>query len=543
MSKPALRASVVVVAALLLAGCSGDEKSVSDDKTPEEVMELAATTLDETSGVTLSLSSEGLPDGKTVLKAADGVGTHAPAFDGTITVVLAGTDFNVPIVAVDDKVYAQIPLTPGWSEVDPADYGAPDPAQLMSTDAGFSALLTATDGVEEGDTVRGGEDNKEVLTEYTGTVPGDAVKNVIPSAVGRVRRDVHRDLRRRAARGGPDRRLLPRHRTDDLHDRLRRLRHREGDHRSMIGQPRVVLGLAAVAVAFAAADTYVVVLALPDMMAGVGVSPEELQRGAPIVSGFLLGYVAMLPLIGRIADLRGRVPVLVAALLVFAVGSLVTALSYDMPTMVGGRFLQGVGGGGLVPATLALVADIYPTERRGVPLGVVSAVQELGSVLGPLFGALVLAVADWRMIFLINLVVGLVLAAAIWTLRFGPQPQASPQKSRGFRPIDRSKRNRHRPDFLGAVLLLITLVAGSLVFTQPSQLLRDLTWGQLFIPFAGESRWLDAARARSRSRPPCSSSSGARPPSAPWSTSRAGPGPPARRTWSGRCSSRPRWPG
>ena len=146
MSKPALRASVAVVAALLLAGCSGDEKSVSDGKTPEEVMELAATTLDETSGVSLTLDSEGLPDGMTVLKAADGVGTHAPAFDGTITVVLAGTDFNVPIVAVDDKVWAQIPLTPGWSDVDPADYGAPDPAQLMSTDAGFSSLLPATDG-------------------------------------------------------------------------------------------------------------------------------------------------------------------------------------------------------------------------------------------------------------------------------------------------------------------------------------------------------------------------------------------------------------
>ena len=106
-------------------------------------------------------------------------------------------------------------------------------------------------------------------------------------------------------------------------------------------------------------------------------------------------------------------PVLVAALVLFAVGSLVTALAYDMPTMVVGRFLQGVGGGGLVPATLALVADLYPAERRGVPLGVVSAVQELGSVVGPLFGAVVLAVADWRAIFLVNLVVGLVLAVAI----------------------------------------------------------------------------------------------------------------------------------
>jgi lipoprotein LprG len=184
MSKPALRASVAVVAALLLGGCSGDAKPVSDDMTSEEVMELAAKTLDDTSGVSLSLSSEGLPEGKTVLKAADGVGTHAPAFDGTITVVLSGTDFNVPIVAVDDKVYAQIPLTPGWSEVDPADYGAPDPAQLMSSDAGFSSLLPATEGVEKGETVRGGEDNKEVLTEYSGTVPGDLVKNVIPSADG-----------------------------------------------------------------------------------------------------------------------------------------------------------------------------------------------------------------------------------------------------------------------------------------------------------------------------------------------------------------------
>ena len=178
-------------------------------------------------------------------------------------------------------------------------------------------------------------------------------------------------------------------------------------------QPRVALTLASLAVAFAAADTYVVVLALPDMMGDVGIPIDQLQRAAPIISGFLLGYVAMLPLIGRIADLRGRVPVLVAALVLFAVGSLVTALSYDVPTMVGGRFLQGVGGGGLVPATLALVADLYPAERRGIPLGIVSAVQELGSVLGPLFGAVVLALADWRAIFAINLLVGLVLAAAI----------------------------------------------------------------------------------------------------------------------------------
>src|SRR3954465_2309563 len=159
---------------------------------------------------------------------------------------------------------------------------------------------------------------------------------------------------------------------------------------------RLLLGLAAVAVMFAAADTYVVVLSLPDMVGAVGLSIDQLQRAAPIVSGFLLGYVAVLPLIGRIADLRGRTPVLVAALVVFAFGSLVTAAAYDLGSLVAGRFLQGVGGGGLVPVTLALVADLYPPARRGMPLGVVGAVQELGSVLGPLYGPGVLAFGTWR---------------------------------------------------------------------------------------------------------------------------------------------------
>jgi MFS family permease len=236
----------------------------------------------------------------------------------------------------------------------------------------------------------------------------------------------------------------------------------------------VLLGLAAVAVAFAAADTYVVVLALPDMMAGAGLAVDELQRAAPIVSGFLLGYVAMLPLIGRIADLRGRLPVLVGSLVVFALGSLVTAASYDLTSMVVGRFLQGVGGGGLVPATLALVADIYPPARRGVPLGVVGAVQELGSVLGPLYGALVLAVADWRAIFWINLAVGLVLAAALVSLRSDRDPMAE----------------RRRPDLVGLALAGIGLVLLTLVLLQPEPLVTGVTVGLAFLPVAGGSRWL-----------------------------------------------------
>lgn len=232
---------------------------------------------------------------------------------------------------------------------------------------------------------------------------------------------------------------------------------------------RVLLGLAAVAVAFAAADTYVVVLSLPDMMASAGLSGEELQRAAPIISGFLLGYVAMLPLIGRIADLRGRVPVLGVALVIFAFGSLVTAAAYDLPSLVAGRFLQGVGGGGLVPVTLALVADIYPTEKRGVPLGIVGAVQELGSVMGPLYGALVLAFGSWRDIFWINLAVGLVLAAAIATL------------DRGIG--DDEIRSKPRIDVVGLALTALWITALLLVLLQPESLITSVRWGGPFVPF------------------------------------------------------------
>ncbi|GAA4720445.1 LppX_LprAFG lipoprotein [Nocardioides conyzicola] len=185
-SRSRLAAAVLtgVLTALPLTACSGSDSGGGSSATPTEVFAAAKTHLDETSGVDLSLTTEDLPDGVTGVEKAEGVGTHDPAFDGKITVVLSGQAFEVPIIAVDDKVYAQLPLTTGWQDVDPAEYGAPDPAQLMSTDTGFSALLPATTGVKKGGSVRGGADNKEVLTEYTGTVGADTMKNIIPTATG-----------------------------------------------------------------------------------------------------------------------------------------------------------------------------------------------------------------------------------------------------------------------------------------------------------------------------------------------------------------------
>lgn len=235
---------------------------------------------------------------------------------------------------------------------------------------------------------------------------------------------------------------------------------------SAAGRPgRLLLAFAVVAIAFAAADTYVVVLALPEMMTAVDIDLDQLQRAAPIISGFLLGYVGVLPLIGRIADLRGRVPVLLGCLVIFALGSLLTAAAFDLGTVVAGRVLQGVGGGGLIPPTLALVADLWPPEKRGLPLGVVGAVQELGSVLGPLYGAVILSVGTWRHIFWVNAAVGLLLAAGM-------------------------VRYRKSLDLVGLFLLGLAVAGLSVAMLEPERLTTGVTTGLAFLPVAGDSRWL-----------------------------------------------------
>jgi MFS family permease len=217
--------------------------------------------------------------------------------------------------------------------------------------------------------------------------------------------------------------------------------------------------LATLAVLVTAADTYVVVLALPDILTGIGVGIDQLQRATPIIGGFLLGYTATLPLLGRLADLRGRLPVLVGCLLLFALGSLLTATAAGLGPAVAGRCLQGIGAGGLVPATLALVADRWPPERRALPLGVVGAVQEAGAVLGPLAGAAVLAVADWRAIFWLNLLLGLGLAAGALVAGRG-----------------------RRPDPIGLVLAAVAFLALALQLAAPAALAEDVTLGLLYVP-------------------------------------------------------------
>src|SRR5699024_6695227 len=117
-------------------------------------------------------------------------------------------------------------------------------------------------------------------------------------------------------------------------------------------------------------------------------------------------------------------------------------------------------------------------QRRGLPLGLVGAVQELGSVLGPLYGAVVLAFGDWRDIFWLNCAVGFVLAAALLA-------------PRSFRPADmREARSVGRPDWPGIAMLLLAAGCAVMTMLRPRALTEGITTGLAFLPIWSTSRWL-----------------------------------------------------
>jgi lipoprotein LprG len=167
----------LVALLLVLAGCSGG--SDAPERSPEDVLAAAKKNLDATPGLRIGLATEKLPPSVNGLLSAQGVATHAPAFQGSIKVAASGITADAAVVAVDDVVYAKLPFTSRFVKIDPADYGAPDPAALLKPEGGLSSLLTAATGVTAGKQVR---DGKVVLSSFSGTVPGEDVASVIPSA-------------------------------------------------------------------------------------------------------------------------------------------------------------------------------------------------------------------------------------------------------------------------------------------------------------------------------------------------------------------------
>ena len=171
--------------------------------------------------------------------------------------------------------------------------------------------------------------------------------------------------------------------------------------------PRAALLAALLAVFIGALDLTVIAAILPQMVTDLRVNTADIDRYVWIVNAYLLAYIIAIPIVGRISDLIGRTAAFQASLAVFVAGSLWCAVAPDLPWMIAGRAIQGAGGGALLPVTMALVGDLLPPVRRVAALGVVGAVDTLGWVLGPLWGAAVVGVGPgeeaWRWIFAINL--------------------------------------------------------------------------------------------------------------------------------------------
>jgi MFS family permease len=204
----------------------------------------------------------------------------------------------------------------------------------------------------------------------------------------------------------------------------------------------VAIGAGSLAVLLGALDTYVVVTIMRDIINTIGIPINQLQRITPIVTWYLLGYIAAMPLLGRASDRFGRKLLLQASLAAFIVGSVVTALSTDLHVLVVGRTIQGVASGALLPVTLALGADLWAQRNRAGILGGIGAAQELGSVLGPLYGIFIVWLTSrWQDVFWIN--VPLALAAMVMIQFSLPSRDRSPEPE--------------KIDVVGGLLLAITL--------------------------------------------------------------------------------------
>ncbi|WP_439541953.1 MFS transporter [Hyphomicrobium sp.] len=159
----------------------------------------------------------------------------------------------------------------------------------------------------------------------------------------------------------------------------------------------------------ASLDQTIVATALPTIVSEIG----GLSHLSWIVTAYLLSSTVVVPLYGKLGDLYGRRIVLQAAVCVFLAGSLLCGVAQNLPELIAFRFLQGLGGGGLIVTSIAVVGDIVPPRDRGRYQGFFGGVFGLSTVLGPLIGGFIVDQFSWRWIFLINLPLGLLALAVI----------------------------------------------------------------------------------------------------------------------------------
>jgi EmrB/QacA subfamily drug resistance transporter len=177
-----------------------------------------------------------------------------------------------------------------------------------------------------------------------------------------------------------------------------------------VARPRIppiawkTLAIAVLAVFLVSLDGTVLFVAFPSIRRTFpGVSPESLSW---ILNAYTIGYGALLVPAGRLADRYGRRAFFLWGVALFTAASVLCGVAPGVGTLVAARALQSVGAAMLMPASLALVLQVFPAQRRGVAIGIWGAVGALAAAIGPAAGSAVVELASWRWAFLLNLPLG-----------------------------------------------------------------------------------------------------------------------------------------